>query len=175
MTKKSIQFQRGFTLIELIVVMSIIAIIWGLVLASFLTVIKNSRDSRRIADVTQFSNTLEQFRSNNIDGIYPAVSTEPGFTWGTFDQINNASDNYMKNIPVEPNPSQTCSNYLYSVSVDHKTYTLFTELENTTSKEAAQTKPTPIASPAGNYYGNTFTVKNGPCKGTTFNYWINNP
>lgn len=61
----------GFTLLELLVVISIIGILAGLVLASFTGVQKGARDTNRSSDIKQYQTSLEQFANEN-SGLYPS-------------------------------------------------------------------------------------------------------
>lgn len=60
----------GFTLIELLVVISIIGILAGLVLVSFTTSQKQTRDTQRKNDLFRYRELLEQF-ANKKDSFYP--------------------------------------------------------------------------------------------------------
>lgn len=53
----------GFTLMELLVVISIIAILISIGLTSFSTVQKKARDSKRKSDIKEVQNSLEQYYS----------------------------------------------------------------------------------------------------------------
>lgn len=64
-------FSRGFTLLELLVTISIIGILMALATVSFTTAQKNGRDSRRRADVENVRKALEQYYALNTQ--YPAV------------------------------------------------------------------------------------------------------
>ena len=81
-----INFHLGFTLMELLVVISIIAILVTIGLSSFATAQKKGRDARRKGDLTSLSNALEQYYSvcgflyptpaGNFYG--PVICTTPG-------------------------------------------------------------------------------------------------
>lgn len=64
---------RGFTLVELLVVISIIAILAVIGLTVFAGVQKNARDSKRRGDIDGISKALE-VAYNNSTGQYPAVT-----------------------------------------------------------------------------------------------------
>lgn len=65
--------RRGFTLIEILVVISIISVLSSIVLASISQVQAKGRDSRRTQNLVQFRNALELYASNH-NGQYPPVS-----------------------------------------------------------------------------------------------------
>lgn len=61
--------KRGFSLIELLVVIALIGILTAIATASFTTMQKKSRDSRRVSDMKSIQQGLEQFFSDTSD--YP--------------------------------------------------------------------------------------------------------
>lgn len=66
---------RGFTLIEILVVISVIGILAGMVRVLFSGPQKQTRDSRRKSDLNQFQTALENFANEN-DNLYPQRKTE---------------------------------------------------------------------------------------------------
>jgi prepilin-type N-terminal cleavage/methylation domain-containing protein len=169
--------KKGFTLMELLVVIAIISIIMSIAIAGLSRFTTNSRDSKRIADLEYVAQSLEQFKNNNTNGLYPILYYNlNGLTgWDAIDKIQPSFFSYLKDKPQDPLPPTTCTNYLYSISADQLSYTLYTRLENTNFPQAKQIKPTPVAPAGGVYNQQTYSVNSGPCTGTTFNYWINNP
>lgn len=89
--------QSGFTLLEILVTISIIALILSLGIVSYNQVFITSRDSTRKSDIQIISNALEQYKSNT--GNYPST-------------LENISK-YLNPIPQDP---QTKQNYVYSAS-----------------------------------------------------------
>ncbi|PIZ64641.1 hypothetical protein COY14_04290 [Candidatus Roizmanbacteria bacterium CG_4_10_14_0_2_um_filter_36_9] len=74
MNKKIIN--DGFTLIELIVVMSIITILMSISISAYFIGLRRSRDSRRIADINTLINTIQTY---NVEmGEYPGESDDTG-------------------------------------------------------------------------------------------------
>ncbi len=78
---------KGFTLLELLVVMGIIAILVSLAAVSYSSAQKSSRDSRRRSDMKTVQNALEQYYAANqfsygangtCDGIANAAYLEKG-------------------------------------------------------------------------------------------------
>lgn len=66
---------RGFTLIELVVVIAIIAVLAAIVMPAVATQIKNARDSRRMADIKELSGAFVKFATQN--GFAPGDGIDP--------------------------------------------------------------------------------------------------
>src|SRR3989344_4901081 len=66
---------RGFTLIELLVVIAIISLLSSIVLASLGQTRAKARDSKRIQDLVQLRNALEEYALDN-NGLYPVDPTD---------------------------------------------------------------------------------------------------
>src|SRR3989344_2717562 len=62
--------KKGFTLMELLIVIAIIGILISISAAAYSTAQKRSRDSRRQGDLKAMQNALEQYYSAN-NGSYP--------------------------------------------------------------------------------------------------------
>lgn len=105
--------KKGFTLIELLVVISIIGIIIAVGTASYVTAMKQSRDSKRKTDLEQIRQALETYRSQNM--TYPAES-------GAIP--SSLSPNYISTIPTDPKSST------YSYWSNGSNYVVCTSLEN---------------------------------------------
>jgi prepilin-type N-terminal cleavage/methylation domain-containing protein len=65
--------KKGFTLVELLVVISIIGLLSTIAIVSLGSARAKSRDTKRIADMKQFSTALEQYYSDQ--GGYPSVQS----------------------------------------------------------------------------------------------------
>lgn len=70
-----IKMRRGFTLVELLVVISIIAILAALATISFTSTQKQTRDTQRKSDLKQYQNALEVYANKN-NGLYPMWGNE---------------------------------------------------------------------------------------------------
>ena len=75
----SIEWDKGFTLIELIVVMAILGILAtvAIVAVNPTEQLAKARDASRISSITQLGGSLESYHSSNV-GVYPQ---SPSTTW----------------------------------------------------------------------------------------------
>lgn len=98
----------GFTLVELLVAVTIILVITVAAMISYSSVNQKSRDSRRSADLEKLRLALEMYK--NIEGQYPANA----------DIDDLVTENYIDVLPVDPRDG---SDYEYSAPDDyHYTY-----------------------------------------------------
>ncbi len=114
----------GFTLIELMVVISIIALLVTAGAVIYSKILTNSRDAKRKADLETVKSALVLYRTDN--GYYP-----PSIDWQSMAPINNylsvTSMADPKGVPYTYNPTPTsCS------GTTCKTFTVCTNLEGTT-------------------------------------------
>lgn len=123
----------GFTLIEILVVISIIAVIIAIAIVSYTTINKQSRDAKRKSDLEQIRSALEMFRSDI--GYYPAVGSG---SWTNTSGLNTGDSQtglvseYIPAIPTDPKSTQS---YFYTassfVSGNYYNYCLCAQLEFT--------------------------------------------
>ena len=115
--------KKSFTLIEILVVVTIIGLLTAIGSSSYTLFNKQSRDSKRKTDLENIRMAVEMYRSDL--GYYPDVLTDL------------TSGSYMSSIPTDPLNSQGYS-YIYTALVSGCTtactsYTLGTRLENLTT------------------------------------------
>lgn len=72
--KKNWSIAKGFTLMELLIVIAIMAILVSLGAASYSTAQKSSRDARRRSDMKAIQNAVEQYLANTK--AYPIAETD---------------------------------------------------------------------------------------------------
>jgi general secretion pathway protein G len=134
---------KGFTLIEILIVVAIIAILASVVLVGLGPTQKEGRDSRRIQDLAQIQTALELFY--NHCGFYPGSNEDNGNTCpsGFGSGLAGAHSDYetMKTevtnlsalgTPQLPeDPSGGSYQYLYESGNSGNSYTLAATLEDT--------------------------------------------
>ncbi|MBI3577580.1 prepilin-type N-terminal cleavage/methylation domain-containing protein [Candidatus Gottesmanbacteria bacterium] len=102
MSPVTCRLSHGFSLMELLVVISIIAVLVTISAVSYTTVNKRSRDTKRKSDIEQLRNALEMYRAENSS--YPNVGS------GNFSNATNLSINlvstYISAIPADPKSTQ---------------------------------------------------------------------
>lgn len=103
---------KGFTFVELLVVITIIAVLSGVAMVSFTGTNKNARDSRRRLDLEQIRSALEICRSE--DGSYP-------LSIGT--TITCGGQVYLDPVPEDPKEGQVGYGYQYTY-ISGTAYTL---------------------------------------------------
>ena len=95
---------RGFTLIEIAVVVFVIGIIASIVLVSFIQVQKDSRDRRRTSDIVALENALSgYFRDNNE---YPNVCGTDNSGCAASGLSSSLVPRYIPSIPADPKGPQ---------------------------------------------------------------------
>lgn len=68
------KFSLGFSLMELLVAVSVIAILVSIAVSAYTTGQKKARDNRRKTDIREIQNGFEQYYADN-KGSYPATCT----------------------------------------------------------------------------------------------------
>lgn len=158
--------QKGFTLIEILVVMVIIAILVTLGIGGFSSSQEKGRDARRKGDLRAVAEALEVYY--NDKGEYPTSDTGQievngtgGSTlvpWGTqFSDPDAASTVYMVKLPSDPSGSQ-----MYFYESDGVSFQLYARLENNLDRDV------PTSSGAPQVYSTTSCTASG----TECNYGI---
>ncbi len=108
--------KKGFTLVELLVVVAIIGLMAGIATVSVNSVRSKARDARRVADIKQIQNALELYYSDS--GTYPAAAvaalgkdagiavSDNGFT----NAAGVGTSVYLNPVPKDPDSTKA---YVY--------------------------------------------------------------
>jgi prepilin-type N-terminal cleavage/methylation domain-containing protein len=126
--------RKGFTLVELLIVVAIIGILASVVIVGLAPTQRSGRDARRISDIRQVQTALELYYAKC--GYYPGT-TQAAAACGAFSQLTNdwgemasaliGSGIGVTNIPNDPLAGKS---YGYSSTPDGKGYALRAVLEN---------------------------------------------
>lgn len=123
---------QGFTLIELMVVISIIAVLSVIGITIFSGVQKNARDTKRRADIDAIATAMERKYNSGSATPYSAAA------------VTDFSDN---KVPVDP---QSGAQYTVTGTLPGTIYVVCATLENTTGGNS--TSGTAVVSGAGTYF-----------------------
>lgn len=112
--------KKGFTLIEILVVVTIIMLLTATAAVSYTAFLKQSRDAKRKADLGQISAAVEMYRSNN--DAYPVGD------WSSLSVLTSGTI-YIQSLPTDPKNST----YIYYYNGTANNYILAAQLENTST------------------------------------------
>lgn len=117
--------KKGFTLIEILVVATIIALLASGAAVSYSQFTKQSRDAKRKADLEQVRAALEMYRSNNnayysssyndtcggvswLSSYISSISSDPKSGTGYYYRCNITSNDYTLGAYLETGGSGSC-------------------------------------------------------------------
>jgi prepilin-type N-terminal cleavage/methylation domain-containing protein len=114
-------FRKGFTLLELLIVMAVLGALASIVLVSYPASQKRARDAKRRSDVKQYQAAMEIYANKN-GGVYSVTAA------------TNISGTYCSStlaLPACPDDPKTTQHY--TVIATTTTYRIWTTLEQPTS------------------------------------------
>lgn len=146
--------KKGFTLIEILIVIAIIAVLTGIITVSLAPARKKGRDAQRVSDLANMRIAIALYKS--VNGHYPIHDDIPG-TWATenigSDKNNEAWEDlradlapYMA-LPRDPlssgfaRPSYTGGyHYAYKSDDNGTKYDLIAQFEDTKNPNRCEVK-----------------------------------
>lgn len=100
--------KRGFTLVEVLVAATIIAVLTAVGMVSYTSVNKRSRDTKRQSDIEQVRSALEMFRADY--GYYPNAGTG---SWIDASGLSGSLvSSYLPAIPNDPKSATQAYRYM---------------------------------------------------------------
>ena len=115
---------KGFTLIEMLIVITIIALLASLILVGMGGARAKTRDSRRVADLHNIMNALELYYAKN--GVYPEGTYSSSTSWDAFRTILIGAGIGVNRVPQDPLSNTT---YYYQYGGTTTDYVLGALLE----------------------------------------------
>ena len=110
--------KKGFTIIEMLVVISIIALLSSVLLTSFQEARAKARDAERLREVKEIQNALELYKAQN--GQYPIYSWLRSSTPMEWNSLQSLLNPFLSSLPTDPanpplgaTPRATPGNYGY--------------------------------------------------------------
>jgi len=122
------QTHSGFTIVELLIVIVVIAILAAISFVAYNNIQQRARDNMRKADIANLAKGIELYHAAN--GNYPMTSgwctqySGPGYIAAFRAELQP----YMQNIPLDPLFASTYQDYFYR-NVGDTSYYLYAELE----------------------------------------------
>lgn len=132
---------RGFTLVELLVVLAILSVLVTVTIAAFRSSQSRGRDAERKSDLKQIANAVELFYSDygkypfdtgtvlNACPYDPSTGNGSACSWGS-GEFTDGKTVYIKTVPKDPNSG---SHYYYRIvpGSNNQKFQVFAYLENT--------------------------------------------
>ncbi len=194
-SKSEIFFEAGFTLIEVLMVISIMTLLSSIAMSSYKTTRAAGRDASRKANVNQVSKALEVY--NLTQGSYPSGTFYSGWDSGNYPssdgncwcrdindplqyEFKNALVNsgILKKLPQDPEPREG-TQYLFDgmgrgfyYASDGKSYVIGTYLENSEYSPPTSNNSS-MCSVAGNFQVSSGSLPNNLCPNRCRDFWGN--
>ena len=130
--------RKGFTIVELLIVMSILAVLATFFISGYTGTQRRARDAQRKSDLKQIANSFEIFFSDHkryppASGTqiaactYNAVAeTGTACAWAS-GQFSDGTTVYFKTVPGDPSGGYT---YVYRTDANGTNFKLYARLEN---------------------------------------------
>ena len=106
---KSVYFRKGFTIVELLIVIVIIGILAALVIVAYRGIQNRSTETAIRSDIGQFRKKIEMIKTDSSNDLYPDINM---FTTAAGIKFTKNAYNLTRN------------NVYYAVSSDRKSYAL---------------------------------------------------
>jgi type IV pilus assembly protein PilE len=151
--KKHLKSMQGFTLVELLVVISIIGILTTVTMVNYASSQQRARDTQRKNDFKIIRDALEAYKLDTAGQNYPIATAGSGTSTANFTTMGAAmaTYNHLKS-PYPKDPKDTGSGiFQYRYRSDGLTYTLDTCFENRNDPSKATSVTTPCTANNPNY------------------------
>lgn len=143
--------RKGFTLIEMLIVIAIIGILASIVLVGLGPIQRRGRDARRQTDLRNIQNALELYynKCNHYPGGPNCEAPSGGtMSWGTLTETligASIGTNQIPNDPAAGSDPSSPRSYRYATDSSGTTYVLAATLEDPDNPALQQSLKTPPA------------------------------
>jgi len=146
------KINKAFTLIELMVVVSIIAVLTAVAVVNYDKAKVKSRDVQRKKDLTMMASALETYKADFKGYIVSSSSgTPPNYNFDNADTaLTTLVPNYIQSIPLDPN-STAATVIHYKYKSDSVQYKLTSAFESYISGDGSLCTATVIKNKAGDF------------------------
>lgn len=103
--------QKGFTLIEILVAISIISILSGFIIISLQSAVNGGKDSRRKSDLTMIKNAIDLYAAEHSGAVPQQTPVACNIGGGCFSSIDPVLQTMMKTIPSDPDAVNSYTYY----------------------------------------------------------------
>lgn len=111
------QKHSGFTIVELLIVVVVIAILAAITIVAFNGVQQRARDSRRSSDVANIKKLLEMYKTDN--STYPAVCAGGDNSGCSVSNLSTALvPTYTQSVPQDPSSPTKTYDYVKGTGPD---------------------------------------------------------
>lgn len=155
--------KKGFTLVELLIAIAIMAILTTITVSQFQTAKKKANDVQRKGDLHSLGKALQMHFADY--GVFPTIingtdSNNNGVLtsdeWCPSDTdcefVDASGYVYMKVLPKESRASHPSYCYVLNTEGDRKGFGIFAQLENTEDKECKMDGNQGLYDVCGNHY-----------------------
>lgn len=142
MMNKNIKKNLGFTLVEMLVVISIIGILSAVLAGGYVNSQRSSRDVTRKLNLKTIADALNSYYADF--GVYPDVTFGDLLVGGGEEEFTVNDIIYIKKTPKETRDGMR--DILYQVSATNKSFKLYTNLENGEDKDCDVCTSYPVSS-----------------------------
>lgn len=127
------KINKAFTLVELIVVITILAILWTIAFISLQWYSRSSRDSVRLSDVSNMKTSLELFHLNAwkypLPHDYSEVKYDTDILWYQWTFWETVISQLSRNLSEIPTDPLTEKEYIFSTANNKNEFEILTLLE----------------------------------------------
>ena len=143
MLKKT--YQKGFTVVELLIVIVVIGILAALVLNTFAGIQQRARDTERKTDINAIATQLEAYYNTTGESTYPDLADLQSQAW-VDENLPGLDEGALRapgqtTISIGAGPASDRNTYGYVSDGEQFTLTWFNEDEGSTQAKESLNKP----------------------------------